>query len=92
MVCVLQSKLPRSSAVFQLYCQLFFFVFFSFLLNTPHISHLLLLSLSFAAARFASVFDLFHQSIFWGAVYGGYAFDFLDAGFVFACVCICTRS
>lgn len=25
MVCVLQSKLPRSSAVFQLYCQPFFF-------------------------------------------------------------------
>lgn len=28
MVCVLQSKLPRSSAVFQLYCQMFFFFFF----------------------------------------------------------------
>lgn len=52
MVCVLQSKLPRSSAVSQLYCQLFSFFFFFFLFppKPPRISHLLLLRQSFATA------------------------------------------
>lgn len=38
MVCVLQSKLPRSSAIFRLYCKPFFFP-----PKSPHILHLLLL-------------------------------------------------
>lgn len=57
MVCVLQSKLPRSSAVFQLYCKPFFFpsrplTFYTFLL----------LGLSFATALLHAHFVSFYQT------------------------------
>jgi len=90
MVCVLQSKLPRSSAVFQLYCLPFLFP----LKKKPRILHLLLLGRSSNAASFGRknicVFVCFYESIslsfgFLGGgfslfLYGEEAFHLSDAG------------
>lgn len=73
MVCVLQSKLPGSSAVFQLYCQLFFFflslfvvLFFFFLTSeSVHNLHLLLLRHSAESAA-PSCFPVCFTNLFWG--------------------------
>lgn len=80
MVCVLQSKLPWSSAVFQLYCRPFFFPLKPLTIYTFYYSDGALPLLFFTSA-----FCLFYKFIFWGILFiskgrggrgGGGAFHF----------------
>lgn len=63
MVCVLQSKLPWSSAVFQLYCQPFFFPLKPFTIYTFYSCNRAL------SLLFTSVLHLFEKFIFGHSLY-----------------------
>ena len=66
MVCVLQSKLPRSSAVFQLYCQPFFFPLKP--LRISHFTPFIAQTLLFATALLHLRFVCFTNSCFLGGI------------------------